>query len=125
MHSTKDGALRGIRIVEIAGVGPVPFAAMLLADMGAQIITVDRLEPSGLGVKKEPKFDPTTRSRSSIALDLKSEQGREVVLRLVKQADALIEGFRPGVMERLGLGPSECARINKQLVFGRATGWGQ
>jgi alpha-methylacyl-CoA racemase len=98
---------------------------MLLADMGAQIITVDRLEPSGLGVKKEPKFDPTTRSRSSIALDLKSEQGREVVLRLVEQADALIEGFRPGVMERLGLGPSVCAQHNKRLVFGRATGWGQ
>ena len=125
MHSTTGGVLRGIRIVEIAGVGPVPFAAMLLADMGAQVLTVDRMEPSGLGVKKEPKFDPTTRSRSSIALDLKNDQGRSVVLRLVEQADALIEGFRPGVMERLGLGPSDCAQHNQRLVFGRATGWGQ
>jgi alpha-methylacyl-CoA racemase len=125
MDSTTGGVLRGIRIVEIAGVGPVPFAAMLLADMGAHVITVDRIEPSGLGVKKEPKFDPTTRSRSSIALDLKSEQGRSVVLRLVEQADALLEGFRPGVMERLGLGPSVCAQHNRRLVFGRATGWGQ
>ena len=125
MPSTKGGALSGIRIVEIAGVGPVPFAAMLLADMGAQVITVDRLEPSGLGVKKEPRFDPTTRSRHSIAVDLKSEQGRTVVLQLVRKADALIEGFRPGVMERLGLGPAVCAQHNRRLVFGRATGWGQ
>lgn len=125
MHSNTGGVLRGIRIVEIAGVGPVPFAAMLLADMGAQVITVDRMEASGLGVKKEPKFDLTTRSRSSIALDLKNDHGRSVVFRLVEQADALIEGFRPGVMERLGLGPSDCAQHNQRLVFGRATGWGQ
>jgi crotonobetainyl-CoA:carnitine CoA-transferase CaiB-like acyl-CoA transferase len=125
MPLTTSGVLSGVRIVEIAGVGPVPFAAMLLADMGAQVITVDRLTPSGLGLKKEPRFDPTTRSRSSIAVDLKSDQGRSIVLRLVGKADALIEGFRPGVMERLGLGPSVCAQHNQRLVFGRATGWGQ
>ena len=125
MSSPTVGALSGIRIVELAGVGPVPFAAMLLADMGADIVTVDRLVPSGLGVKKEPRFDPTTRSRPSIAVDLKSPQGQAVVLRLVGQADALLEGFRPGVMERLGLGPEVCARHNPRLVFGRATGWGQ
>jgi len=119
------GVLSGIRIVELAGVGPVPFAAMLLADMGADIVTVDRLVPSGLGVKKEPRFDPTTRSRPSIAVDLKTPQGQSVVLRLVEQADALLEGFRPGVMERLGLGPHACAQRNPRLVFGRATGWGQ
>ena len=125
MSSPTGGVLSGIRIVELAGVGPVPFAAMLLADMGADIVTVDRLVPSGLGVKKEPRFDPTTRSRPSIAVDLKSRQGQAVVLRLVGQADALLEGFRPGVMERLGLGPDVCAQRNPRLVFGRATGWGQ
>ena len=125
MSRRTGGVLSGVRIVEMAGVGPVPFAAMLLADMGADIITVDRLVPSGLGVKKEPRFDPTTRSRPSIAVDLKSEGGRAVVLRLVEQADALLEGFRPGVMERLQLGPEACAQRNRRLVFGRATGWGQ
>jgi alpha-methylacyl-CoA racemase len=124
MSRRTGGVLSGVRIVEMAGVGPVPFAAMLLADMGADIITVDRLVPSGLGVKKEPRFDPTTRSRPSIAVDLKSEGGRAVVLRLVEQADALLEGFRPGVMERLQLGPEACAQRNRRLVFGRATGWG-
>lgn len=125
MPTPAGGVLSGIRIVELAGVGPVPFAAMLLADMGADVVTVDRLVPSGLGVRKEPRFDPTTRSRPSMAVDLKSPGGRSVVLRLVDQADALLEGFRPGVMERLGIGPDECARRNPRLVFGRATGWGQ
>lgn len=125
MPSHPRGVLSGIRIVELAGVGPVPFAAMLLADMGADLVTVDRLVPSGLGVKKEPRFDPTTRSRPSIAVDLKVPTGQAVVLRLVEQADALLEGFRPGVMERLGLGPDACAQRNPRLVFGRATGWGQ
>lgn len=125
MSRHTGGVLRGVRIVEMAGVGPVPFAAMLLADMGADVITVDRLVPSGLGVKKEPRFDPTTRSRPSIAVDLKSDEGRALVLRLVEQADALLEGFRPGVMERLKLGPEVCAQRNGRLVFGRATGWGQ
>ena len=119
------GVLAGIRIVELAAVGPVPFAGMLLADMGADIVTVDRLAPSGLGVKKEPRFDPTTRSRPSIAVDLKSDEGRCVVMRLIDGADAMLEGFRPGVLERLGLAPDACWQRNAKLVIGRATGWGQ
>ena len=125
MSAQRQGSLSGIRIVELAGVGPSPFAAMLLSDMGADIVTVDRLVPHGLGVKKEPRFDPTTRGRPSIAVDLKSPEGQSVVLRLVEGADALVEGFRPGVMERLGLGPDACWARNPRLVFGRATGWGQ
>ena len=119
------GALVGVRIVELAGVGPGPFAAMLLADMGADIVSVDRLVPHGLGVKKEARFNPTTRGRPSIAVDLKTPEGRDVVLRLVAGAEALIESFRPGVMERLGLGPDVCWERNPRLVFGRGTGWGQ
>jgi alpha-methylacyl-CoA racemase len=98
---------------------------MLLADMGAEVVTVDRTAPSGLGIKKEARFNPTTRSRASMAADLKSESGRAVVLRLIERADALIEGYRPGVMERLGLGPEVCWARNPKLVYGRATGWGQ
>jgi alpha-methylacyl-CoA racemase len=120
-----SGPLKGIRIVELAGVGPTPFCAMLLADMGAEIITVDRTIPSGLGIKKDARFNPTTRSRRSMAVDLKSASGRAVVLRLLERADALIEGFRPGVMERLGLGPDTCWERNRKLVYGRGTGWGQ
>ena len=120
-----SGALAGIRIVEFAGVGPGPFCAMLLADMGAEIISLARTTPLGLGVKKEPRFDPTTRSRKSMAIDLKSAAGRDVALRLASQADALIESYRPGVMERLGLGPDACWARNPRLVFGRGTGWGQ
>src|SRR6185436_2991514 len=93
-----SGPLKGIRIVELAAVGPAPFCAMLLADMGAEIITVDRTVPSGLGIEKDARFNPTTRSRASMAVDLKSEAGSAVVLRLLERADALIEGFRPGVM---------------------------
>ena len=119
------GPLKGIRIVEFAGVGPVPFCAMLLADMGAEVITLDRTIPSGLGIRKDARFNPTTRSRPSMAVDLKSAAGRAVVLRLLERADALIEGFRPGVMERLGLAPDVCWATNARLVFGRATGWGQ
>ena len=125
MSVPAKGVLRGIRIVELAAVGPVPFAGMLLADMGADIVTVDRLVPSGLGVKKEPRFDPTTRSRPSIAVDLKSDEGRSVVMRLIDGADAMLEGFRPGVLERLGLAPDACWARNPKLVIGRATGWGQ
>jgi alpha-methylacyl-CoA racemase len=121
----RSGPLKGVRIVELAAVGPGPFCAMLLADMGAEVITVDRTTPSGLGIKKDARFNPTTRSRPSMAVDLKSASGRAVVLRLLEQADVLIEGFRPGVMERLGLGPDVCWKRNRRLVFGRATGWGQ
>lgn len=123
--SPSRGPLRGVKVIEFAGVGPNPFCAMLLADMGAEIITLDRLTPHGLGIKKEDRFNPTTRSRQSIAVDLKSEKGREVALRLLRQADACLESNRPGVMERLGLGPEDCWAVNPRLVYGRSTGWGQ
>lgn len=119
------GPLKGMRIVEFAGVGPGPFCGMLLADLGADVISVDRVEPHGLGIKKETRFNPINRNRPSMAVDLKSEAGRKVALRLIASADALVEGFRPGVMERLGLSPQACWEVNPRLVFGRMTGWGQ
>lgn len=125
MESGRSGPLEGIRILEFAGVGPGPFCAMLLADMGAEVVTIDRVVPHGLGIKREPKHNPITRSRRSIAVDLKHPAGRETVLKLVAAADATIEGNRPGVMERLGLGPDECLAVNPRLVYGRMTGWGQ
>jgi alpha-methylacyl-CoA racemase len=120
-----QGPLNGIRIVEIAGIGPGPFAAMLLADLGADIVRVDRLEAIDLGVAMEPRFNIGNRGRRSVAVDLKKPDGIATVLRLVEKADALIEGFRPGVMERLGLGPEICLARNPRLVYGRMTGWGQ
>lgn len=119
------GPLKGLRVIELASIGPGPMCAMLLADLGADVVRVDRLEPSGLGVPTETRFDVTGRSRRSIAVDLKSPAGREVVLRLVANADVLIEGFRPGVAERLGLGPPVCQALNPRLVYGRMTGFGQ
>lgn len=119
------GPLEGVKIVEFAGIGPGPMAAMLLADMGATVLRIDRAEPSDLGVKLARDFDFTKRSRAAIALDLKQPDSVQFVLRLLDQADALIEGFRPGVMERLGLGPDVCLKRNPRLVFGRVTGWGQ
>jgi alpha-methylacyl-CoA racemase len=119
------GPLKGIRIVEIAGIGPGPVAAMLLADMGATVIRVDRKEPSGLGLPRPVEYDVALRNRKSIRVDLKDPAGRALVLDLVGKADALIEGFRPGVLERLGLGPDACLTRNPKLVYGRVTGWGQ
>lgn len=119
------GPLQGIKVVELAGIGPAPFCAMLLADMGAEVIRVDRMEDADLGVRVDPGFDLTTRGRRSAAIDLKKPEGRDAARRLVKHADALIEGFRPGVAERLGLGPDDCLAINPRLVYGRVTGWGQ
>jgi alpha-methylacyl-CoA racemase len=120
------GPLAGFRIIEMAGIGPAPFAGMLFSDMGADVIRVDRREASDLGIPgREPKFDVLSRGRQTIAVDVKSEAGREVVKRLVAKADAVIEGFRPGVMERLGLGPDALLAINPKLVFGRMTGFGQ
>ena len=113
------GPLRGLMIVEMAGLGPGPFAGMMLADHGAQVIRVER--PGNLFIPN----DPLTRSRRSIALDLKNEAGRDVVRRLAIRADGLIEGYRPGVMERLGLGPEVLLHDNPKLVYGRVTGWGQ
>ncbi|MGE4238811.1 CaiB/BaiF CoA transferase family protein [Ramlibacter sp.] len=124
-NSERRGPLRGIKIVELAGIGPGPVAAMFLADLGATIIRVDRKEPSGLGVEKPVQFDIGLRNRKSIRVDLKDPKGLALVLDLIAGADALIEGFRPGVMERLGLGPDVCLKRNAKLVYGRATGWGQ
>jgi alpha-methylacyl-CoA racemase len=114
------GPLTGLRVIELAGIGPGPFCAMMLADMGAEVIRIDRKGASG-----GSKFDVMNRNRRSIALDLKKPQAIETVLRLVEKADALQEGFRPGVTERLGLGPDICLARNKKLVYGRMTGWGQ
>ena len=118
------GPLSGYRILEIAGIGPGPFAAMMLADMGAEVIRVDRAQAVRPG-SSGPVRDVLQRSRKNIALDLKNPEGVAILLDLVESADALIEGFRPGVMERLGIGPDECLARNPKLVFGRMTGWGQ
>ncbi len=114
------GPLHGFRIVELAGIGPGPFCGMMLSDMGAEVIRVDRIS----GGANRPK-DVLARNRRSIAVDLKSPAGAETVLRLVEKSDALFEGFRPGVTERLGLGPEDCWARNEKLVYGRMTGWGQ
>ncbi|MFK3983454.1 CaiB/BaiF CoA transferase family protein [Micromonospora sp. NPDC050397] len=119
------GPLTGVRVVELAGIGPGPFAAMMLADMGADVIRVDRaaeVRPERFGT---PHPDLLNRGRRSIGVDLKADAGRRVVLDLVRDADALLEGFRPGVTERLGLGPVDCHEVNPRLVYGRMTGWGQ
>ena len=115
------GPLKGLKIIEMAGIGPGPFCGMVLADLGAEIIRVDRASAIGTGSKQ----DAANRGKKSIAVDLKSEEGVEVVLKLVETADAIFEGFRPGVMERLGLGPDVCSKRNERIVFGRMTGWGQ
>jgi alpha-methylacyl-CoA racemase len=115
------GPLDGIRIIEIEGIGPCPFAGMLLADLGAEVICISRPEPSFL----QASFDVMSRGKKSVVLDLKKPRGKEALLRIVETADALIEGFRPGVMERLGVGPEACLEANPRLVFGRMTGWGQ
>ncbi len=119
------GPLEGLRVVELAGIGPGPMACMMLADMGADVIKVDRLTDAGLGIAMPAKYQVLHRSRPSIAVDLKSPDGIAVVKRLIAGADVLIEGFRPGVTERMGLGPDECLASNPKLVYGRMTGWGQ
>jgi alpha-methylacyl-CoA racemase len=119
------GPLEGVTVLEIAGIGPGPFASMMLADMGANVIRVDRANRMRGGDPAAPPIDPMSRGRQSVAVDLKHPDGIETVLRLVEKADALVEGFRPGVMERLGLGPDVCLERNPSLVYGRMTGWGQ
>jgi len=119
------GPLDGIRVIELAGVGPAPFCAMLLSDMGAEVLRVDRAEAVELGLPIDPRFNLVNRGRRSVAIDLKKPRGAATVRRLVARADALLEGFRPGVTERLGLGPDECFAVNPRLVYGRVTGWGQ
>ncbi len=121
------GPLDGLRIVEMAAIGPVPMASTLLADMGADIVRIVRAEAIDLGLpgRIEPRFDILARGRPTLAVDLKSEAGRNTVLDLARNADALLEGFRPGVMERLGLGPDACLGLNPRLVYVRMTGYGQ
>src|SRR5581483_231184 len=122
---TAVGPLKGIRVVEIAGIGPGPFCAMMLADMGADVIRIDRADRVRGGGSGAPSFDLLNRGRRSAGVDLKKPEGVELVLRLVEGADGLLEGFRPGVMEKLGLGPDVCLARNPKLVYGRMTGWGQ
>jgi alpha-methylacyl-CoA racemase len=120
-----SGPLEGIRIIELAGLGPAPFAGMMLSDAGADIIRVDRADRASYPPREEPHVDLMNRGRRSIAVDLKHREGVELVLRLVEVADGLMEGFRPGVSERLGLGPDVCLARNQKLVYGRMTGYGQ
>ncbi|MFM8955645.1 MAG: CaiB/BaiF CoA transferase family protein, partial [Actinomycetota bacterium] len=117
------GPLAGYKILEIAGIGPGPFAAMMLSDMGAEVVRVERVQ--AVRENATANWDVMQRGRKNIAIDLKHADGVETLLQLVEHADALIEGFRPGVMERLGVGPDVCLARNKKLVFGRMTGWGQ
>ncbi|MET9272326.1 CaiB/BaiF CoA-transferase family protein [Kribbella sp. NPDC003557] len=117
------GPLEGVKVVELAGLGPAPFACMMLAELGAEVLRIDR--PGGGPSMGPPELDLVNRGRRSAALDLKQPAAVDVVRRLVAQADVLVEGFRPGVAERLGLGPADCHAINPRLVYGRMTGWGQ
>ena len=120
-----SGPLSGIRVLEFESIGPAPFAGMLLADMGADVLVIDRPATTDLGLKRERWYDVMLRGKRSVTLDLKSGSAKEAALALAGRADALIEGMRPGVMERLGLGPEEVLRKNPRLVYGRMTGWGQ
>lgn len=119
------GPLSGVKVIEFAGIGPGPLAAMQLADMGATVLRIERREAADLGVKRPLQFNLPLRNRSAIALDLKDPQSIELVLELIESSDILLEGFRPGVMERLGLGPKVCLARNPRIVYGRITGWGQ
>jgi alpha-methylacyl-CoA racemase len=116
------GPLQGVKVIEVGGIGPGPFCGMMLSDMGAEIVRVER---KGQFMMTDPKFDLLTRNRRSIEVDLRKKEGAAAVLKMVEQADALQEGFRPGVMEKLGLGPDACLKRNPRLVYGRMTGWGQ
>ena len=116
------GPLQGLRVVELAGIGPGPHAAMILGDLGADVVRVERPSKSP---RPGPSRDQVLRNRRSVAANLKDDQDRDTVLRLIAKADVLIEGFRPGVTERLGLGPQDCAKLNERLIYARMTGWGQ
>lgn len=120
-----NGPLAGLRFIEMVGIGPGPFAAMVLADLGAEVIRLDRMVPAGIGIARPVECDFAARGRASVALDLKRPEAVELALDLVAGADGLIEGFRPGVMERLGLGPEPCLARNPRLAYGRLTGWGR
>jgi alpha-methylacyl-CoA racemase len=117
--------LTGFKVLEIEGIGPAPMCAMLLSDLGAEVLRIDRTTPSDLGLAVPRPYAVMGRGRRSVAIDMKHPSGVEAMLRLVEKSDALIEGLRPKVMERLGLGPNECLARNPRLVYGRMTGWGQ
>lgn len=119
------GPLQGTKVIEMAGIGPGPFCGMLLSDMGAEVLRVDRADAVGSASERDPRFEAMHRGRRSIAVDLKHPEGVATVKRLVASADVLIEGYRPGVMERLGLGPQTCLATQPRLIYGRMTGWGQ
>ena len=119
------GALDGVRVIELAGIGPGPFCGMMLADMGADVVRIDRAGAVRGGDPANPPANVNARGRRSIGVDLKSEEGRDLVLRMVADADVVFEGFRPGVAERLGIGPEDCMARNPAIVYGRMTGWGQ
>jgi alpha-methylacyl-CoA racemase len=123
--AARTGPLAGIRIVELVGVGPGPLCGMLMADLGAQVIRVDRVEPSGLGIERPPQFDLLLRGKRTLKMDLKQPAGLALARALIARADGLIEGFRPRTMERIGLGPDVCLQENPRLVYGRVTGFGQ
>ena len=122
---SRGGPLAGLKVLEFAGVGPTPMGAMMLADMGAEVVMIDRIEPVELGSPKTPGFDLLRRNRLVIKMDLKKREALDCALALADRADVLIEGYRPGVMERLGLGPDVCHARNPRLVYTRMTGWGQ
>src|SRR5258708_761231 len=119
------GPLTGVRVLELESIGPAPFAGMLLADMGADVLVIDRPANTDLGIKRERWYDTMMRGKRSVTLDLKLTTAKEAVFSLMEKADAVIEGMRPGVMERLGIGPEEALKVNPKLVYGRMTGWGQ
>ena len=119
------GALDGVRVIELAGIGPGPFCGMMLADMGADVVRIDRAGSVRGGDPDRPPADVNARGRRSIGVDLKSDEGRDLVLDMVADADVVFEGYRPGVAERLGLGPEDCLARNPAIVYGRMTGWGQ
>ncbi|MEK9706577.1 MAG: CaiB/BaiF CoA-transferase family protein, partial [Alphaproteobacteria bacterium] len=123
-NKERSGPLVGLKVVELAGIGPGPFACMLLADLGADVIRIDRPADAGLGVPRGYQYELAARSRPSVAVDLKHPDGVETVLKLVENADVLVEPFRPGVTEKLGLGPDDCMARNPQLIYARMTGFG-
>lgn len=125
MSSKRHGPLTGTRIIELSALGPVPFAGMMLADLGAEVIRIDRSGGNDLGFPMDERLDIMSRGKRSIKVDIRNPSGREIVLDLVESADVIMEGMRPGAMERLGLGPDTCMERNPKLIYGRMTGWGQ
>ena len=121
----EKSALSGVRVIELASMGPVPFCGMLLADMGADVLRIDRVDGNRDGIEMDQRFDLRGRNKRSVRIDLKRDEGRMALLKLVRGADIIMEGYRPGVAEKLGIGPADTSKVNPALVYGRATGWGQ